>query len=119
MSNASRPSRRCPKIPQGHQCGFPLTHPPLQVHRHAVVVTTARGVKNGRPGTRKYLAARQRSDSVELGLAHRLALAKLHVASRGQLGGEAEDLDEALGVGLIEAVPGVVGGEVEIVQRGL
>lgn len=119
MSNASRPSRRRPKIPQGHQCDFSLAHPTLRVRRDAVVVTAARGVKNGRPGTRKYLAARQRSNSVELGLAHRLALAELHVASRGQLGGEAKDLDEALGVGLIEAVPGVVGGEVEIVQRGL
>src|SRR5690625_198599 len=43
-------------------------------------------------------------------------VAELGVPGGGELGGHPEDLDEALGVGLVEGVPGVVGGEVEVVQ---
>src|SRR5690625_1954988 len=41
------------------------------------------------------------------------------VARGGELGGHAVDLDEALGVGLVEGVAGVVGGEVEVVEAGV
>src|SRR5690554_6503977 len=43
-------------------------------------------------------------------------VAELGVARRGQLRGEAVDLDEALGVRLVERVALVVGREVEVVQ---
>src|SRR5699024_3363151 len=46
-------------------------------------------------------------------------VAELLVARGRELGGQAEELDEAAGVRLVEAVALVVGGEVEVVQAGL
>src|SRR4029453_11853809 len=57
---------------------------------------TRRGATGRRPGT-----------SMESG----------EVALRGDLRRQAEDLDEALRLGLVERVARVVGGEVEVVQR--
>src|SRR5690606_18556675 len=48
-----------------------------------------------------------------------LAVAEGDVAGRGLLRGEAVDVDEAAGAGLVERVALVVGGEVEVVQAGL
>src|SRR5699024_4477801 len=48
-----------------------------------------------------------------------LAVAEGDVAGRGLLGGQAVDVDESAGAGLIEGVALVVGGQIEVVQAGL
>jgi hypothetical protein len=53
-------------------------------------------------------------------LNHRFLLScDADVAAGGNLGGHAPQFDEAARHGLVEGVAGVVGGEVEVVQRGL
>src|SRR5699024_10540713 len=61
------------------------------------------------PSCQKYSATRGEQGLVVAGLA---------VALVGDLGGQAVQLDEALGCGLVEGVAGVVGGQVEIVEGG-
>ena len=49
-------------------------------------------------------------------LRHFDAVAELHVTSGGDLARQAVDFDEAVGRVLVEAVAGIVGGEVVILQ---
>ena len=52
-------------------------------------------------------------------LRHLDAVAELDVAGGGHAGRQAVDVDEAVGGLLVEAVAGVVGGEVVVVQRAV
>ena len=81
--------------------------PPVEVHRHA----TARPARRpGRPRTGRPTAAASRARSVHVSP----SAGRGRAASRLR---QAPQLHEALGQRLVEGVAGVVGGQVEVVQR--